>query len=154
MNVVKCLFFAIEKGNHRGIGIQALKMWQPGGWERVKQGYQSVSKEWAPGLVFCIHSGPFMTAGNWHLQVAEKLVDLCHSARRNRWGLSRAAGNSAPPLGLLASRRRVSLDWLPPWECPSSPGCSANKAAQAMSSRTKETIDAWYIKKAISCAWL
>jgi len=69
-------------------------------------------------------------AGNRHLLVAEKQVDRCHSATRSHSVLSRAAGNSAPPPGSPASRRRVSPDWQPPSEFLSSPGYSVNSPAK------------------------
>lgn len=68
---------------------------------------------------------------SWHLPVAEKQADLCHSARRSHSVLSKAAGNFAPPLGLPVSHHRVSLDWQPPWEFLSSPGYSVNRPPQS-----------------------
>ncbi len=61
-----------------------------------------------------------------HSPVAGKQAGRCHSAVRSHSGLSKAVGNSAPPLGLPANHRRVSLDWSPPLESLSSPGCSAD----------------------------
>lgn len=66
------------------------------------------------------------THGCAHSPVAGKQAGRCHSAVRSHSGLSKAVGNSAPPLGLPANHRRVSLDWSPPLESPSSPGCSAD----------------------------
>lgn len=67
-----------------------------------------------PGLLISSGCGaansPSALAGNRHLLAAEKQVGLCHSATRSHSGLSRAAGNSAPPPGSPVNHRHVSPD--------------------------------------------
>jgi len=53
---------------------------------------------------------PTAGAENRHLLVAEKQVDLCHSAMRSHSVLSRVAGNFAPPPGSPVNHHHVSPD--------------------------------------------